>query len=120
MLAASISNRKRGPTRNIGLAKKKQAGEKLPIIVSPGTGRVVGDGAQQFITEATCVLRRYATWQVKKWADIEETEREKLQKMIEVRIFLNILFLDSTFVVRFHGAVQLYRIIKFSIILLLL
>lgn len=76
--------RKRGPTRNISLAKKKAAGQKLLVEISADDNRIVGSDSSSFIAEGGCVVRKQATLQVTKWARIDANEREVLRKMVAV------------------------------------
>lgn len=76
--------RKRGPTRNLSLAKKKEAGQKLLIEIASDENRIVVPDCGSFIAEATCVLRKHATLQVEKWSKISEVDRDSLRKMVGV------------------------------------
>ena len=52
-------SRKRGHTHNIALFKEKMAGKKVKVNVSELSGRIIGEGAQKFISEASCVIQKY-------------------------------------------------------------
>ncbi|KAM7498548.1 hypothetical protein LguiA_022962 [Lonicera macranthoides] len=66
----SMVKRKRGPTRNISLAKMKVAGQKLLVEISADDNQIVGSDSSSFIAEGGCVVRKQATLQVTKWARI--------------------------------------------------
>ncbi|XP_071902869.1 uncharacterized protein [Coffea arabica] len=74
--------RKRGYTRNIALSKEKKAGKKVKVQVSEVSGRVIGEGAQQYISEASCVIRKYGKWKAEKWSKLQESDREGMLKLV--------------------------------------
>lgn len=53
----------------------------MHVNVSEISGRLVGDGAQSFILEASCVIRKYGKWKAAKWARFSETKREQMLKL---------------------------------------
>ncbi|KAL3499855.1 hypothetical protein ACH5RR_038948 [Cinchona calisaya] len=58
----AILKSKRGPIRNIALSKKRKAGVKIKVDVSEENRRLIGEGAQSFILEASCVIRKFGKW----------------------------------------------------------
>ncbi|CAK9154454.1 unnamed protein product [Ilex paraguariensis] len=78
---SSSTRRKRGPTQNIALAKKKQVGEKLNVEMPEELGRIVGLECQPLTTELGCIVRKHAPLQVTKWAKIDKADRESLLQM---------------------------------------
>ena len=76
--------RKRGYTRNIALSKEKKAGKKVKVQVSEVSGRVIGEGAQQYISEASCVIRKYGKWKAEKWSKLASSDREGMLKLVNV------------------------------------
>ncbi|KAL3514066.1 hypothetical protein ACH5RR_026783 [Cinchona calisaya] len=77
----AILKRKRGPTRNIALSRKGKAGVKIKVDVLEESQRLIGDGAQSFMSEASCVIRKFGKWQAPKWAKLPEVDREEMFKM---------------------------------------
>ncbi|CAK9147746.1 unnamed protein product [Ilex paraguariensis] len=100
---SSSTRRKRGPTRNIALAKKKQAGEKLNVEMPEELGRIVGLECQPLITELGCIVRKHAPLQVTKWAKIDKADRESLLQMAKTAQTGEVL-----------GPIELYRITHYS------
>ena len=76
--------RKRGYTRNIALSREKKAGKKVKVQVSEVSERVIGEGAQQYISEASCVIRKYGNWKAEKWSKLQESDREGMLKLVNV------------------------------------
>ncbi|CAK9178212.1 unnamed protein product [Ilex paraguariensis] len=81
IVESSSTRRKRGPTRNIALAKKKQVGEKLNIEMPEELRQIVGLECQPLIKELGCIVRKHAPIQVTKWAKIDKADRESLLQM---------------------------------------
>ncbi|XP_071905847.1 uncharacterized protein [Coffea arabica] len=73
--------RKRGYTRNIALSNEKKAGKKVNITVSEISGRLVGEGAQRYISEASCVIRKYGKWKAPKWGKLPKDDRDQLLRI---------------------------------------
>lgn len=83
---------KRGPTRNLAHLKKKQAKQDVPLLVSEHSGRLVGEGAQLYISEASSVVRCHGKWKAEKWGKLPKAEKDKMLKMIEVSTIYKILY----------------------------
>ena len=48
--------------------------------------RPVGLNAQMLITEQGCVVRRFAPFNVKRWRDVTQEDKDKLVKRVRVCI----------------------------------
>ncbi|KAL3538073.1 hypothetical protein ACH5RR_001439 [Cinchona calisaya] len=77
----AILKRKRGPTRNIAVSRKRKVGVKIKVDMLEESQRLIGEGAQSFISEASCVIRNFGKWRAPKWAKLPEADREKMFKM---------------------------------------
>ncbi|KAL3534929.1 hypothetical protein ACH5RR_003390 [Cinchona calisaya] len=63
----AILKRKRVPTRNIALSRKRKAGVKIKVDVSGESRRLIGEDAQSFISKTSCVIQKFGKWRAPKW-----------------------------------------------------
>lgn len=73
-----------GRTRNITLARKREAKENLTIEVDPYISRIVGKDSQYFISESGCVVRKFGRLNVEKWSRMEVKDRDNIYKTVTV------------------------------------
>ncbi|XP_020092838.1 uncharacterized protein LOC109713250 [Ananas comosus] len=89
--AASCSNRKRtrGQTMGIKWAKKRKSEKVKPSLEIPkDLRRVVGDNAQQFITETSQIVKQHAPLNVEKWSKIPTYIIDKMIQLVNEKFNL--------------------------------
>ncbi|CAI9107427.1 OLC1v1006777C1 [Oldenlandia corymbosa var. corymbosa] len=64
---------KRGITRNIRLANKRNANEPVIVEFDESSKRIVGPGSQDFIQELGCIVRKMADFTLKNFQSQKET-----------------------------------------------
>ena len=79
--------KRRGRTRNITLARKRDDNETLSIEVDSSIRRIVGKDSQYFISESGCVVRKFGRLNVDKWSHLEAEYRENIYKTATVLVF---------------------------------
>ena len=76
----------RGKTRGVKW-KRKRDDKSEPVVVDIPECllRVVGDNAQQFITETSYIVKQYCPLNVNKWSGISLSIRKKLMDKVKVK-----------------------------------
>lgn len=94
-MIALPSQRRRGPTRNLQLSRKRGHEQNLSIEVNDNMRRIVGKDSQHFITESGCVVRKIAKLNVEKWSQLVPQDREDMYNTVTVNITLSLNLLFS-------------------------
>ncbi|KAL3513249.1 hypothetical protein ACH5RR_025966 [Cinchona calisaya] len=106
--------KKRGPTRNIALSKKRKVagGVKSKVDVSEESRRVIGEGAQAFISEASCVIRKFVQAISKR--NKKNREKQKTSHTAGTKSYLRHKAKQEAKEDRSVGPIELYEMTHFS------
>ena len=78
---------KRGETRNIGLANKRHADAPLRTAFDEDSKSIIGQDAQQLISECGCVVRRMARFNVTNFKSQDKQLKEDMISNVSVLYF---------------------------------